>query len=580
MSAILQIVTIFAAGTLCQITGWWLSIPSIVLLLIAGVVLGPVTHLITPDQLFGNALFPLVEMAVALVLFEGGLSLKKAELGKIGSTVLRLISISAAVSWLGLSMGAWVLFGIAPRTALVLGAILIVSGPTVVIPLLRISHAKSPVEPILRWEGILIDPVGVVFATLLAEAVQKSFSIGAPVHIIMGIIWGFIVGVSTAWAGARLLKKVIGDHLIPDHFVVPVTIACLFSLCAVSNLLHEQSGLITSTVMGLLLARENRSWVDTIEGFIAQLQQLIIGLLFIVLASRLDGQILTYFGWNFLAFLALAVLLIRPIAVLAGTIGLRYRWNERFALAAMAPRGIVSAVLASSLSLPLVRAGLPNAQEIVPITFLMIIGTVVVYGLLSIPVFQRLGVRQENREGILFVGYSPFAIAIAKVLEQVSIRTLFVDSNLFNIQRLRKAGVEAVHGNILNESLHEEIQLDGIGKLVALTSNGEANSLAAVEFKHQMGRSNVFQVALTEDEHRKGATHLSGRPFGPADLTLEKIENLWRDGYQITLCKRGEAVPDNSHVLAEIEGSKLHLCSSDGLQRAINPDLVITLQKS
>ncbi|RIL04537.1 MAG: hypothetical protein DCC75_12535, partial [Proteobacteria bacterium] len=302
VSPLLQIVLIFVLGTLCQIAAWRVSLPSILLLLIAGLACGPVLELLKPDQVFGLTLNPLIELAVAVILFEGGLSLRKAEMGKVGFIVLRLISAAAIATWILLGIASYALLNINFQTASLLGAILVVSGPTVVLPLLRIIRAKSPLEQILRWEGILIDPIGVILAVLIADACELGLGYSAPGHVFFGILVGLGVGLFLGWLGAAVLAWTVGRHTVPDHFVVPLTLTVLFSLVIASYLLHEQSGLLTATVMGLTVARYHQAWVQTIEGFIGHTQRMFIGVLFIILAARLDIDYLAHLDLNLCFF--------------------------------------------------------------------------------------------------------------------------------------------------------------------------------------------------------------------------------------------------------------------------------------
>ena len=563
MSPLHQIVFVIVAGTACQLLGWRLNVPSILLLLLTGIVAGPIAGLLSPDTVLGSALLPLVELAVAVILFEGGLSLKKSEMGQIGRHVIRVVTLTAFVSWIGLWIASRWILELPHSTASVLGAILIVSGPTVVIPLLRLLRARAPVEPLLRWEGILIDPIGVVLATLVAEVAQDSLSYTAPLHILGGMLASLSIGAALGWLGYVAVRIPLRKHIIPDQFIIPYTLAVLFASVSVANLLHEQSGLLTSTLMGLLLARLHQNWVSTIENFINPIQRLLIGILFIVLAARINPQLLTAFDWTFGFFILIALCFIRPVAVVIGLLGTSFTIREILAVGFLAPRGIVSAVLASSLSAPLIAADLAGAEKIVPYTFGIIIGSVVFYGLISPIIFRALMVREGAREGILCMGTSEVAFAFAKILNEHGLKVLFVDTNPNNVARASRAGFDAYHGNILHHSLQEDVNFEGIGKLLAWTSNEEANSLASIEFQNLFGSANVFQVPTSLDE-LKGTPHrTSGRTFAADSLTFDRYNELWNQGYRIRVEEK--EVPEGGYLLGEIDGKKL-LINTPGIQ--------------
>lgn len=572
MSPLLQLVFILVVGTLCQIAGWRTKVPSILLLLIAGILSGPVLGVLTPDALFGHVLMPFIELAVAVILFEGGLSLKITELGKVGSVVLRLITLSAIITWILLSLLSYVVLKLNGPASTLLGAILVVSGPTVVIPLLRLIRARAPIEQILRWEGILIDPIGVILAVLVAEVCEAGFDLSAPWHLATGIIFALSIGGFLGWIGARILKLTVGQHHIPDQFIVPLTLAVLFSVVVLSNMLHEQSGLLTATVMGLAVARNQKQWVQTIEDFIGHTQRMFIAVLFIILAARLNPIYLEHFNLSLGLFILSAIIFVRPVAVLISTIGTNLSLREKLAISAIAPRGIVSAALASSLGASLVESGIEGMDTLVPYTFATIIVTVAIYGILSPHIFKLCRIQQIANEGVLFVGGGRAAIAIARLLNDEGFRVLIVDSNYSNIRRINAAGLESYHGNILSDSIQEDIDFEGLGKLVALTPNDEANSLATVEFRQIFGGKNVFQLSSPLTDNPK----VAGRIFVNKDLTLERIEDLWVQGYRPSVRQASDNSSSSGnideYILAEIEKQHLFIVSQDNLARAAKPE--------
>ncbi len=582
MNPLFQLVYILSAATLCQLLGWRLGIPSIMFLLVLGILSGPVFELLSPDYLLGPSLLPLVELAVAVILFEGGLSLKITEVGLVKGPVSRLISIGAIVTWALLSLIACSVLELTLPVAALLSAILTVSGPTVVIPLLRTIRAKSPLEPILRWEGILIDPIGVLLAIIVAEIAVSGLGAESYWTFFSGMTLSLFVGSALGWLGASMLKFFIGRHKVSDHFIIPVSFSALFIFVTLSNMIHEQSGLLTSTIMGMLVARSKGQWVHTLEDFIGNTQRMFIGILFMVLAARLDPAYLKHIDYRLIVFIALAILVVRPIAVFVSTFGTKLSWKEKTALGSVAPRGIVSAALASSLGTSLADSELNGIEVLVPYTFATIILTVTFYSIFSSLILKLLKLQIESNEGVLFVSAGKIPLAIGKLLNEQGFKVAFVDTNTSNIRKVKNAKLSAYHGNVLSEAMIEDIDFDGIGNLLAFTPNDEANSLAATEYRPIFETAHIFQVSLDSTEEQKGG----GRLFGERGLTFEKFEELWEQGFR-PICRdfqpaeesADQQSAENVYLLAQIEKGKLYLNSWDNFRKAANPEKEIILKR-
>jgi NhaP-type Na+/H+ or K+/H+ antiporter len=391
--ALFDLTIIVVVGITAQWLAWRLKLPAIFLLILFGIVSGPVLHLITPDRLFGNLLFPLTSLAVALILFEGGLSLRIDDLKQAGAAVRGLICVGAVVTWIAGALAGCLLLGLDFPVALLLGAILVVTGPTVIVPLLRQVPLTSKLAAILRWEGILIDPLGAMLAVLVFEAsfadgmheVLKIALLGAGKTIFLGVVIGLL--------GAGLIVFLIKRYYIPDYLQIPVTLTVIVSVFATANLLQTESGLLAVTILGIGLANQTMVDVRHIVHFHENLRVILLSSLFTVLAARLSLNDLDYMlSWNSLAFLGLLIFVVRPLAVALGTIRAGLIGRERIFLGFIAPRGIVAASVSSIFALQLQAAGVIQAERLEPVTFLVIIGTVTVYGLSAAPLARRLGV--------------------------------------------------------------------------------------------------------------------------------------------------------------------------------------------
>ncbi len=527
---LVQLAAIAVFGMGAQWVAWRLRLPSILLLLLSGFLLGPVFGVIDPDHLFGETLFPVVSLAVGLILFEGGLTLKIKELPANGQVIFRLISIGAIVTWIIAAAGARYILGLEWPIAILAGAILIVTGPTVVGPLLRQIRPQGRAGTILKWEGILIDPVGAVLAVLVFEVVRLGSVDSVPSYLLVGILQSLFVGVVFGLAGAGLLVVLLKRYMIPDHLQNGITLLMIVGLFVLSDHLAPEGGLLTVTIMGIALA--NQPWIPVhhILEFKENLQVLLIGFLFIMLAGRVDLANLSALGWNAGLFIILLIVVGRPLGVLLSTIGTSLSWNERVFLTWMAPRGIVAAAIASIFSFELEALGYAGSGALSAVILLVIVGTVTFYGLTAGLVARRLGLAEQDPQGVLIVGAHPLARAFAKELGRFNIRALLLDNNYSQVAESRLDGVDAYYGNALSEETLSELELGGIGRMLALTSNDDINALAVLHFPGIFGRAQVYQLPSSRQDGHAAPPHLRGRSlFGP-DMTYERLDSHMQAG--------------------------------------------------
>ncbi len=527
---LVQLAAIAVFGMGAQWLAWRLRLPSILLLLLSGFLLGPVFGVIDPDHLFGETLFPIVSMAVGLILFEGGLTLKIKELPANGRVIFRLISVGAIATWVVAAAGARYILGFEWPIAVLAGAILIVTGPTVVGPLLRQIRPQGRAGTILKWEGILIDPVGAVLAVLVFEVIRLGGVDSVPSYLLLGILQSLLVGVVFGLLGAGLLVALLRRYMIPDHLQNGVTLLMIVGLFVLSDQLAPEGGLLTVTIMGIAMA--NQSWVPIrhILEFKENLQVLLIGFLFILLAGRVDLANLSALGWNAGLFIVLLIVVGRPLGVLLATLGSSLSWNERLFLTWMAPRGIVAAAIVSIFSFELEALGYAESGALTATVLLVIVGTVTFYGLTAGPAARRLGLAEQDPQGVLIVGAHPLARVFAKELGRFNIRSLLLDNNFSQVAESRLDGVDAYYGNALSEETLSELELGGIGRMLALTSNDDINALAVLHFPDIFGRAQVYQLPSSRQDGHAAPPHLRGRSlFGP-EMTYEYLDSLLEAG--------------------------------------------------
>ncbi len=499
---LLGLTCIFLLGFIAQWIGWRFHIPGILLLLGFGLIAGPgLEHFGLPYLdvvgIFGDELiFPVVGMGVAIILFEGGLTLNFRELKESGGTIIRLISVGALVSFGLASWFAHGILGFSWSTAFLFGAILVITGPTVIGPMLRQIRPKGKINYILKWEGILNDPVGAILGVLILEVILLGQDGGDEFSVIAGGIGiTILTGVVLGGMGALMLVVAMRKAWIPDYLHIPATLSVVLVSYAVSDKIQHESGLLTVTLMGILLANQRSFPVRHILEFKENLQVLLIAGLFIVLGARVELEALAQTGWQSLLFLVLMILVVRPATILVSTIPSALNWKERLFLMLMAPRGIVVTVLASLFAFRLTDAGFADGDRMFAETLFVILGTVLFYGFAAGLAAKKLGLSNSNPQGILFVGTHPWARMVGAALKKNGVETVFIDSNPGNVKAAHEAGLEAYCGNIHSEEFLEEIDFSSIGSVLAVTANDEINAFAERELSSYVGLTRVFKLA-------------------------------------------------------------------------------------
>ncbi len=540
------IAAMFLLGTAAQWIASWMRLPSILFLLAFGIIAGPVTGFLHPNEMLGDVLFPAVSLAVAVILFEGSLNLRFRELGDIGGSLLGLLTIGMTSTWFLGTLLAYGVLGFGWLKSLLLGAILVVTGPTVIGPLLRQIRPIGRVGLIARWESIVIDPIGAVLAVLVFEAgadVRSTWLVDgtmsafgeAGVAATLGLLKTIVGGGGIGVIAALLLGWLLRRHTIPDHLQNPVTLMFVIAAFTASNLMQHECGLVAVTVMGVVLANQPRTDIKHILHFKENLSVLLISTLFILLSARLDVAGFSMLGWRGMVFLAAMILVVRPLSVWLSTLRSSLTWQEKVFLAWLAPRGIVAAAVSSVFALRLGDEG----TGLVPATFLVIIGTVCVYGFTAFPLAKRLGLAVDNPQGVLIAGAHAGVRAIAHALQEAGFQVLLVDVNHWNIQTARMEGLPVREGNILSDQLLERISLGGIGRFLAMTPNDEVNSLASLHLRGLFGRAQVYQffpLRLAEGKE-SAAESVHARFLFGEDVTNQLINQRFAQGAVVKATK-------------------------------------------
>lgn len=523
---------LIALGAAAQWLAWRINLPAILPLLIIGFVVGPLTGLVKPLEFISeDLLFPAVGLAVGLILFEGGLTLRFPEVREVRRVVLNLISVGALLTWLLVTVASHFLIGLTLPLALLFGALVIVTGPTVIGPLMRSVRAKPRVANILKWEGILIDPIGALVAVLVFEFLLLGNPDTAVSHTLLSLVLFVIVGVLVGGVGGLIFTFLLRRRFVPDYLTNLVALALVFSVYAGANLLAPESGLLATTVMGLLMANLRAPNIGEILTFKEDLSLLFISLLFIVLAANIElSAFVAALSWQSLALVGVIMFVVRPLNIFVSTIGSPLSWREKLFLSWIAPRGIVAASVTSLFASRLTQAEVGGAEVLVPLVFIIIVGSVTLNSLTAKPVARLLGVAEPEPQGVLLLGAHTAARQLAAFLQNEGFTTLLADTNYANIATARLEGLNAYYGSPLSGRADEEMRLSGIGNLLAMTSNDEANALAAIKFTRTFDGAHVFQLKPGESDRDTLDEERRGRLLFGRGTTFEELEAQFLGG--------------------------------------------------
>ncbi len=531
-------------GIGAQWVAWRLKIPSILLLLIFGLLAGPVMRQLTdggsfsinPDEIFGSdLLLALVGISVGMILYEGGLTLKFSEVRSSWRSVAMMVTVGAFVTWMVALLSAKWILGLSTPIATLLGAVLIVTGPTVIGPMLSHIRPSGASGLILKWEGIVIDPIGVAVAVLVFEAIVAQPGTHSLDVTINAILTTLVAGILLGVASALLLKEVLNRYLVPDYLQNPVSLMLVIATFTASNMIYPESGLLATTVMGIVLVNQKKVDIHHILEFKENLRVLLISVLFIVLAARLRIEDLQQLDWiEVFGFIGVLIVVARPLGVFLSTLGAGLRWQERIFLCLMAPRGIVAAAAASIFALGLEKAEIEGFETIVPLTFSVIIGTVAFYGLTAPWAARKLGVSDPNPQGVLFIGASGWVRGLALVLQKRGIRVHLIDTNRSNIRHAVMNGLPATYRNVLTMGDLTDIDLRGIGRVFANTPNDEVNTLVLQNFKGYFDSSSMYRLTRKVSKSSEaGKAEGMGRILFDEDLGYSDLEDHLHDGWVI-----------------------------------------------
>ena len=570
LPSLLSLAVIGLLGIACQWLAWWARQPAILLLLLAGIIMGPLTGVLRPDELFGDLLFPVISLSVAVILFEGSLTLRFDEIRGLTKVVRNLITVGALLSWMITAAAAHFILGFDRNLALLFGAVVVVTGPTVIIPLLRTVRPNANIAGVLRWEGIVIDPLGALLSVLVFEFIISSQISTALGHVLLAFGRIVVVGALMGFLFAHALGFILRRHLVPEFLRNVLVLTLVFGVYAASDLAAHESGLLAVTLMGMTLANMKDTDIEDILDFKESLSVLLISGLFIILAARIQPDKLFAMGWGTLALLAVVLFLSRPVAVFASTLGSDLNFRERLLIAWIGPRGIVAAAVSAVFAIRLGDAGFTGAGLLVPLTFLIIIGTVVIQSVTAKYLAHWLGVREPPPRGVLIVGAGIVARALGKALREREFKVMLTDSSWENCSLARMDGLDAYYGNPISEHADRNLLLTGLGKMLGMSGRAHLDMLASQKFKAEFGPGNVYELissreSVVSEKHKVSTRHRGRQLFG-RDITHGRLAGWLRAGAEIRSTQLREEF-DFAAYLARYAGHCVPLFTVDDKDR-------------
>ena len=512
-----ELAGIIILGILAQWVAWKFKIPAILPLILIGLLVGPIAATFLSEDgskwiepiwngkegLFpGESLFYFVSLAISIILFEGGLTLKLSEIKNVGPVITKLITVGSTITFFGAGIAVQYIFGLSWEISFLFSGLIIVTGPTVITPILRNIPLKKDISAVLKWEGILIDPIGALVAVLVFEFISvgggSAFTKTAFIEFGKIVLFGTTFGFTFAHGISFAMRK----KSIPHYLLNVVVLASVLGVFVLSDAFAHESGLLAVVVMGMVLGNSNLPQLKELLYFKESLSILLISILFILLAANMNiNELILIYNWRTLILFLVVVFLVRPLGVFLSTMNSTLKFNEKLFISWVGPRGIVAAGIASLFGLKLVKEGVTDAEYITPLVFMIVLGTVLLNATTARPFAKILNVFLKKSKGILIIGASEFSILIAQYIEKTGKQVVLIDTNKNNIDNARNLGLEALNVDIYSDELADNIELNNVGYLIALTGNTDINKYAIEKFKNQFVENGTFRLPSIEEIH-------------------------------------------------------------------------------
>jgi len=511
----IELAGIIILGILAQWVAWKFKIPAILPLILIGLLVGPIAAEFLSDDgskwiepiwngkkgLFpGDSLYYFVSLAISIILFEGGLTLKRSEIKNVGPVITKLITLGSAITFFGAGIVAHYVFELGWELSFLFSGLIIVTGPTVITPILRNIPLKKDISTVLKWEGILIDPIGALVAVLVFEFISVDGGSGFTKTALMEFGKILLFGTTFGFTFAHALAYAINKKMIPHYLLNVVSLSTVLLVFIESEVFAHESGLLAVVVMGMVLGNGKLSNLKELLYFKESLSVLLISILFILLAANINMEdLLLLYTWKTALLFAIVVFVIRPLAVFVSTRKSKLKFNEKLFISWVGPRGIVAAGIASLFGSKLIKQGVEGAEYITPLVFMIVLGTVLFNATTARLFAKMVGVFLKRSDAILIVGASSPARLIAKYLKDNKKRVILIDSNKNFIKKALKEDLEAFEIDIYNQDLTDNIELNDVGYLIAMTGSEAVNKFALESFSENFGEQGSYRLATSEE---------------------------------------------------------------------------------
>ena len=576
----LELAGIIILGILAQWVAWRFKIPAILPLILIGLLVGPIAaEFLTEDGskyiepiwngtkgLFpGDGLYYFVSLAISIILFEGGLTLKRNEVKNVGPVITKLITLGSAVTFFGAGILAHYVFDLGWELSFLFSGLIIVTGPTVITPILRNIPLKKDVSAVLKWEGILIDPIGALVAVLVFEFI----SVGGGGEFTKTAFTEFgkilLFGTSFGFTFAHGLIFVINKKLVPHYLLNVVSLSTVLLVFVESEVFAHESGLLAVVVMGMVLGNSKLSNLKELLYFKESLSVLLISILFILLSANINIEdLMLLYTWKTAVLFGVVVFVIRPLAVFLSTRKSTLKINEKVFISWVGPRGIVAAGIASLFGSKLLKQGVEGAEYITPLVFMIVLGTVLLNATTARLFAKAVGVFLKNSDGILIVGASKASRLVADYLQKFGKRVVLIDSNKTYIEKATEQGIEAYRVNIYDDDLTDNIELNDIGYLIAMTGSEAVNKFATKNLSKTFGEHGAFRLA-TADEVKNKNYEEKANFFSPKDdyINLSEAVRDFPNIYEIDIHTKDEYRSNLDKLHSQLESVPLFVITND-----------------
>lgn len=544
-------------GVLSQWIAWRLQLPAIVLMSIAGLLVGPLFGIISPAESFGDLFNPFISLAVAIILFEGSLNLNFKEVKGFSKPLWRIVTFGAFIAWIVGSLAAHYMAGLSWAVSFVIGGLFIVTGPTVILPMLRQAKLKARPAAILKWEGIIVDPFGALLALFAFQFVL--FAMGDVTAAAFGLfflasLFAVLLGVAAGFGMGRMFE----NGQVPEFLKSPMVFAVVLLTFVLSDMVMHETGLLAVTAMGLTLANMNITSINEMRHFKENISVLLISSIFVMLTASLSLEVLVgIFNWQIIAFVLTTLFVVRPLSIWISTIGTDLTRQEKTLIGWIAPRGIVALTVSGYFASTLLEAGFADAELLTALTFALVLSTVVAHGFTIGWLGRKLDLSSAVKPGILIIGASRFTIKLAKVLTELEQQVLLVDPSWGRLQQARQVGVPNYVGEILSEHTEYEVDLSPYDSMIAASETDSYNALVVNNFVPELGRLHLYQTAIHEGDPSDFHSSLSGRTLFGEEWNIHALEGKAESGYTIRKTQLTEQFTFDQYQKQSVAGTIL-----------------------